>query len=67
MSQRNRKLVGTIVLFIFLGCYALVAMALGGAVLPGAGHFAVLIYHLVAGLAWVLPAALLVRWMQRSD
>jgi len=26
-----------------------------------------LAFYLTAGLAWVIPAALLIRWMQRPD
>ncbi len=67
MPQRMRKLVGTVVLLVFLVCYALLAMALAVAVLPGAGGVTQFVYYAVSGLAWVLPAGILVRWMQRSD
>jgi hypothetical protein len=26
-----------------------------------------LVFYVVAGLAWVIPAGLLIRWMQRPD
>jgi hypothetical protein len=32
-----------------------------------APHWAQLAYFIAAGLAWVVPAALLIRWMQRPD
>ena len=67
MPQRMRKLIGTVVLLIFLTCYALLAMALAAAVLPGAGGVKQFAYYAIAGLAWVLPAGVLVRWMQRPD
>jgi len=62
-----RKLIGTVVLFIFMGFYALLAMALAVEVLPEAGKLTQFVYYAVAGLAWVLPAGVLVRWMQRPD
>jgi hypothetical protein len=67
MPQRMRKLIGTVVLLVFLACYSLLAMALAAAVLPGAGGLMQFVYYAVCGLAWVLPAGVLVRWMQRSD
>lgn len=67
MNIRTRKLIGAIALVILLGLYALVAMAFGASQIVGASHTAQVVYFLVAGLAWVLPAGLLVRWMQRPD
>jgi uncharacterized membrane protein len=32
-----------------------------------APHWAQLAYFLIAGLLWVLPAGLLIRWMQRPE
>ena len=52
---------------LFLAVYALVAMAFAAAQIVGATYLAQVIYFFVAGLAWVLPAGLLVRWMQRPD
>ena len=67
MSQRLRKFLGAIALLVFLSVYALLAMAFAAAVLPGAGHLQQLAYYAVAGLVWVIPAGILVRWMQRPD
>lgn len=60
-----RKLVGTVLLLALVAIYALAAVALAGAVLPEAGKVTELAFYAVAGLAWVLPAALLIRWMHR--
>lgn len=65
MGMRMRKLVGTILLLVLVTVYALVAVVVAGAVLPGANKAAELAFYAVAGLAWVLPAGLLIRWMQR--
>ena len=67
MPQRSRKLVGTIVLVVFVCFYALSAMTLAAAKLPGASGLVQLLYFAAAGLLWVLPAAPLVRWMQKPD
>ena len=67
MSARNRKLVGTIVLVIFLGAYAWVAVEVGAGRISHAPHWAQFAYFLMAGLLWVIPAGVLIRWMQRPD
>jgi Protein of unknown function (DUF2842) len=65
MSIRTRKLIGTIVLIAFLAVYCLVAMV--GASLPiiNGNKVAELTYFILAGLLWVIPAGVLIKWMQR--
>ncbi len=67
MTARTRKLMGTIVLLLFLGAYAWAAVIIGAGRITLAPHWAQLAYFLVAGLLWVIPAGLLIRWMQRPD
>jgi hypothetical protein len=67
MRQRLRKFIGTIVLVVFVCLYALTAMTLAAARLPGTSGWVQLAYFIVAGLAWVIPAGALVYWMQKPD
>lgn len=67
MRQRRRKLVGTIILAVFLPLYALIAMIIASARLPEASPLTQTIYFAVAGLIWVIPAGALIAWMQRPD
>jgi hypothetical protein len=67
MSVRTRKFAGTIVLVIFLGAYAWAAVVIGAGRISHAPHWAQFVYFLTAGLLWVLPAGILIRWMQRPD
>jgi hypothetical protein len=67
MTQRTRKLAGTIVLLLFLSVYALVAMLVAVVLQVNASKTVELIYYVVAGLLWVLPAGALITWMQRPD
>ena len=68
MKIRARKLLGIIATVSFLTIYCLVAMVIGNAVVArhvgGLGEAA---FFVIAGLAWLPPAMLLVRWMQRPD
>jgi hypothetical protein len=67
MPRKLRKLIGAIALALFVPFYALVAMSVAGARLPQASILTQTIFYAVAGLLWVIPAGLIVMWMQRPD
>ena len=67
MSQSVRKLVGVFASVLFIVVYALLAMMLAVRILPETGAIAQAVYYFVAGLLWVIPVGLLVKWMQRPD
>ena len=63
--MRWRHPVGIVVLLAGLAAWTLIAMRVGATLLPD--HWlAELAYYVVAGLAWLWPAAKLVRWMGRD-
>lgn len=67
MTRPARKFFGIIALVIFVMVYVVIAAAIGsGRILeaPTAIKFG---YFLIAGVLWVLPAGLLIRWMQKPD
>ncbi|MGB6346380.1 MAG: DUF2842 domain-containing protein [Methyloceanibacter sp.] len=67
MRMRSRKLIGTVVLLLFLAAYAVMVVSIGAGRIVDASPLARLAFFIVAGLAWVLPAGVLIRWMQRPD
>lgn len=67
MRARSRKLVGTVLLLLFLGAYAGLAALIGAGRIASASPLVQFAFFLAAGLLWVLPAGLLIRWMQRPD
>lgn len=67
MTQRNRKLAGAILLVLFLTVYALLAMVAAVVLQVNASKLVELAYYVIAGLLWVLPAGLIIRWMERPD
>lgn len=67
MSMRTRKLIGTFGLFALALGWSLLAMAFAQSVLTDLNGFVATLYYIVAGLGWVLPAMLLVKWMVRPD
>ena len=67
MSMRSRKLIGAFALLALVTVWSLLAMALAQSVLTDINGFVAVIYYVVAGLGWVLPAMLLVKWMAKPD
>ncbi|HET7714341.1 MAG TPA: DUF2842 domain-containing protein [Bauldia sp.] len=65
MRQRTRKLIGTAFLAVFVPFYALVAMTVAAARLPGTSGVTQALFFAVIGLVWVLPAGAVIYWMQR--
>ncbi len=63
MNPRIRKLVGTVILLVVLAIYSLLVAVAASAVLTGSNKFVEMIFYAIAGLAWVLPAGYLIRWM----
>lgn len=66
MSQSTRKLIGAIALLLFVGFYCLLVMALATSRLAEMGGFVELLFYAGAGLLWVPPAALIIRWMEKQ-
>lgn len=67
MKIRARKLIGTFALLVLVAVWSLFAMALAQSVLTDINGLVAAIFYVVAGLGWVAPAMLLVRWMLRPD
>lgn len=58
---------GTVLLVLFLSAYALLAGVVGSGRILQASALWQLVFFVGAGVIWVLPAGLLIRWMQKPD
>ena len=68
MKMRTRKLIGTVLLLVMIAVYSLIAMVVAVALeVNTTSKYIELAFYVVAGLLWVLPAALLIKWMSRPD
>ena len=67
MPIRLRKLIGGVALIVLVVGWALIAMALAQLPVIKANGVVEVIYYVVAGLGWVLPAMPLIKWMSRPD
>lgn len=67
LSIRTRKLIGAIALLVFLTVYALLAMLAAITLQVHDSKWLEVVYYVVAGLAWTIPAGAIIWWMQRPD
>jgi hypothetical protein len=67
MTQRTRKLAGTIATVLFLIVYSLIAMAIGGIYVVGRGTVTEMSYFVGAGVVWLPVVMAIIRWMSRPD
>lgn len=65
MTPRVKKLIGTLVIFLWLPIYAILAMGVARHVLPGAAWYMAFAYYALAGLLWIVPIGLMFPWMHR--
>ena len=66
MTPRIKKLIGTVIILVWLVVYAILAAGFGRLILPHAGQIGALAYYAVAGLLWAVPIGLLLPWMYRE-
>ncbi|HUN11253.1 MAG TPA: DUF2842 domain-containing protein [Rhabdaerophilum sp.] len=65
MNPRVKKLIGTVVMVVFVAFYALVVSAIAPRILSGTNKIAEMLFYVVAGLAWAIPLMPIIRWMER--
>lgn len=66
MSPRLKKLIGAIVIVIWLPIYALIATGVAVHVLPLGHWYIALPYYALAGTLWIIPIGLMLPWMYRE-
>ncbi len=64
MTRRTRKLVGTVLMLLFVFFYALVVTTIAAPVLRSANKLVEAIFYVVAGLAWAPPLMVMIKWME---
>jgi RsiW-degrading membrane proteinase PrsW (M82 family) len=67
MRQSARKIVGTVMLFVLVTVYALVATTIAVARLAESPWWVHLLYFLITGFLWIIPAMWILRFMLRPD
>ena len=67
MRQRTRKLIGAFALIALVVGWPLIVAALAHGRLASLTTLAQAAAFIGLGLVWVIPAGLLIRWMQRPE
>ena len=58
-----KSFIGTILIIVLVVVYALVATTFASLLLGAAPWWVHLLYFLLTGLLWILPAMLIIKWM----
>ncbi|MCF6327343.1 MAG: DUF2842 domain-containing protein [Devosiaceae bacterium] len=67
MKQRARKFVGIWLMLALLIIYPLVVIVIYSEQLMWLPVWASLIFFLIFGLFWAVPAGMIIKWMSRPD
>lgn len=67
MSMHLRKLIGTVVMLLFIFTYALFAMAVAEGRITEAPKLVQTLAYIALGLIWIIPLMPLIRWMAKPD
>ena len=66
MTPHAKKLIGTVLILVWLVIYAIVVTGLAVRILPHAAWYASLLFYALAGLLWIVPIGLSLPWMYRE-
>jgi Protein of unknown function (DUF2842) len=66
LTPHTKKLIGTVLILLWLPLYATLAMRVGVSVLPNANAIVALLFYAVAGTLWIVPIGLMLPWMSRE-
>ncbi|WP_062114202.1 DUF2842 domain-containing protein [Aureimonas sp. AU40] len=64
MPIRLKKLVGTLLLVVFVAVYAVLATAYATLYLSASATYVHLLYFFATGILWIVPAMFVIRWME---
>ena len=67
LTVRTRKLIGAVALLALIIIYSFLAIAVAAVLqMQTTSKPVELIFYIVAGLLWTIPAGAIIWWMQRS-
>ena len=67
INNRIKKLIGTIIIPIWLIFFIGIVAVLAEILLPNLNGFMVFLFYLIAGLICVVPVLPIISWMQREN
>jgi hypothetical protein len=69
MTPRTKKLIGAILMLVWIVVYVVIAAAIGMSIAyhyPQTPWFLKLLYYALAGTLWIVPIGLMFPWMYRE-
>mgnify|MGYP001388352128 FL=1 len=66
LKQKNKKLIGTIIIPIWLIFFLIVVSILGEIFLPNFNKFETFLFYFIGGMSWIIPMLPLISWMQKE-
>ena len=67
MTQRNRKLIGIVLILVSIALWLWIGTAIYLGLLQETPWWVHIPYFCVAGVGWVFPAMAIIRWMAKPD
>ncbi len=65
MNQKWKRLIGGLLFVMFLAFYLIVVVAVSYGLMPDKPASVQLLFMAVAGTVWVLPGALIIKWLAK--
>ena len=66
LKQKNKKLIGTIIIPIWLLFFLIAVSILGEIFLPNFNKFETFLFYFIGGMSWIIPMLPLISWMQKE-
>ena len=66
LKQKSKKLIGTIIIPVWLMIFLVSVSILGEILLPNFNKFETFLFYLIGGISWIIPVLPLISWMQKE-
>jgi len=66
LNNRIKKLIGTIIIPIWLILFIGIIATLAEIILPNLNGFYVFLFYFIGGLIWIIPVLPIISWMQKE-
>ena len=66
LKPQNKKLIGTIIIPVWLIFFMALVSILGEILLPNFNKFETFLFYFFGGLSWIIPMLPLISWMQKE-
>jgi len=65
MKKRSKKLIGSIIIILYLIIYALIAMKIGTEILNQTSAILQTIYYAISGIVWIIPVMIIMKKIEK--